>query len=182
MEKREINRHQRRRMRTIAQLMEAALVLLLEKGYDSISIQDITYRADLGRGTFYIYFHSKEEIVWEILKDGFLRTTEDAIQDTQGRMPEAPEYFSYVNIFRHAQLNRDLYRVMLGGQRIQEYLTKDFIDDNRRYGIYAHEAVPMPIFAQIITGALFSLLLWWLENPNEYSPEDMAAMLRAVLQ
>jgi len=40
----------------------------------------------------------------------------------------------------------------------------------------------MPIFAQIITGALFSLLLWWLENPNEYSPEDMAAMLRAVLQ
>jgi len=176
-------------MRTIAQLMEASLALLLEKGYDNISIQDITDRADLGRGTSYIYFHSKEEIVWEILKDGFLRTTEDAIQDAQGRMPEDPEYFSYVNIFRHAQLNRDLYRVMLGGQgssvltqRIQEYLTKDFIDDNRRYGIYAHEAVPMPIFAQIITGALFSLLLWWLENPNEYSPEDMAAMLRAVLQ
>ena len=115
MEEMDKNRHQRRRLRTIAQLQQATLALLLEKGYDAISIQEITDRADLGRGTFYIYFRSKEDIVWNIIEEGFNRTTEDAISVANGKMPERPEYFSYINIFRHAQKNRDLYLIMLGG-------------------------------------------------------------------
>jgi AcrR family transcriptional regulator len=182
------SRHERRRNRTIAQLRQAAMELLLEKGYDAISIQDITDRADLGRGTFYIYFRNKEEIVWNIIEEGIKRTTEEAILNAAGEMPEQPEYFSYVNIFRHAQQNRDLYRIMIGGQgsslltkRIQDYLTADFIHDHRKYGIYDSGNAPPEIFAQILTGALFRLLIWWLETPNDYSPEQMAEILQTAL-
>jgi AcrR family transcriptional regulator len=188
MDEIEKNRHQRRRMRTIAQLKQAALALLLENGYDAISIQEITDRADLGRGTFYIYFRSKEDIVWNIIEEGFSRATENAINDAAGKMPERPEYFSYINIFRHAQENRDLYLIMLGGQgsslltkRVQDYLAADFIQDNQRYGIYDCGKLPPEVFAQILTGALFRLLVWWLETPNEYTPEEMAAMLELML-
>ncbi len=182
------SRHARRRQRTIAQLRQAALELLLEKGYDAVSIQDITDRADLGRGTFYIYFRSKEDIVWSIIEEGFKRTTAQAIQMAEGKMPEQPEYFSYVNMFRHAQHNKDLYMVMLGGQgsslltkRVQDYLADDFIQDYRKYGIYGSANIPPEIFAQVLTGALFRLLIWWLETPNPYSPEQMAEMLQSSL-
>jgi len=188
MEELEENRHQKRRMRTIAQLKQAALDLLLEKGYDAISIQEITDRADLGRGTFYIYFRSKEDIVWNIIKEGFARTAQDALQRAEGKMPERPEYFSYLNIFRHAQQNHDLFLVMLGGQgsslltkRVQDYLAADFIQDNQQYGIYECPGVPPELFAQILTGALFRLLDWWLETPNAYTPEEMAATLETIL-
>jgi AcrR family transcriptional regulator len=188
MEEVQENRHQKRRRRTVAQLKQATLELLLENGYDAISIQEITDRADLGRGTFYIYFHSKEEIVWSIIEEGFSRTTQDALLSAKDNVPEWPEYFSYVNIFNHAQQNRDLYLVMLGGQgssmltkRVQDYLAADIIADNQRYGIYKSGTVPPQVFAQILTGALFRMLVWWLETPNAYTPQDMASMLASVI-
>lgn len=185
MDKNVKTRHDKRRLRTILQLKQAVMELLLEKGYDAISIQEITDRADLGRGTFYIYYRNKEEIVWDIVEDGFKQTTQEAIQMADGKMPQAPEYYSYVNIFRHAQQNRDLYRIMLGGQgssvltkRVQDYLAADFIRDNMKYGIYNNRNVSLEIYAQILTGALFRLLIWWLESPNEYNPEQMAEFLQ----
>lgn len=188
MDENEKNRHARRRLRTIASLKQSALELLLEKGYDAVSIQDITDRADLGRGTFYIYFHSKEDIVWKIIEEGFKRTTEEAVRHAGGKMPERPEYFSYVNIFKHARQNRDLYRIMLGGQgsslltrKVQDYLVDDFIGDMQKYGLYNNRDLPKEVFARILTGALFSLLIWWLETPTDYSPEQMAVMLEEVL-
>lgn len=188
MEIQEPNRHVRRRLNTIKKLKSATLELLLEKGYDTVSIQDITDRADLGRGTFYIYFGSKEEIVWNILEEGFKRTAEDAVRSMEGKIPDNPEFISYVNIFEHAQQNKDLYRVMVGSQgssmltkRIQDYLAADFVHDMQKYGIYNQKNLPQEISARIITGALFSLLIWWLETPNEHSPQKMAEMFCEAL-
>jgi len=74
--------------------------------------------------------------------------------------------------------------VMLGGQgssvltkRVQDYLAADFIQDNIKYGSYNNKNISPEIYAQILTGALFRLLIWWLENPNEYNPEQMAEFL-----
>jgi AcrR family transcriptional regulator len=47
--------------------------LILEVGYDSISIQDITDKANLGRATFYLHFKDKDELIAaldESLADG----------------------------------------------------------------------------------------------------------------
>ena len=182
------NRHTRRRLRTIRKLKDAVMELMLEKGYDAVSIQEITDHADLGRGTFYIYFSSKEDIVWSILEEGFKQATEQAVEHFDKRLPETAEYQSYVNIFNHAHQERDLFRIMLGAQgssmltkRVQAYLVEDFMQDMRNYDVYRQEGLPDEVAAQIITGALFSLLVWWLEEPNEFSAEQMAGMLCAVL-
>ena len=58
-----LSRHERRRLQTRRLLMQTTLQLVLEKGFGGVSIQDITDRADLGRGTFYIHFKDKDEVV-----------------------------------------------------------------------------------------------------------------------
>src|SRR5690242_7433215 len=63
------NRFERRKQRTREQLKRAAIDLVLEKGYDSLTIQDITDRADVARATFYLYYKDKEEIVWAAIQD-----------------------------------------------------------------------------------------------------------------
>ncbi|MGK0338981.1 MAG: AcrR family transcriptional regulator, partial [Candidatus Azotimanducaceae bacterium] len=45
----------RKRERTRQALIEAAAVLVDERGHERISIQDITDKADVGLGTFYNY-------------------------------------------------------------------------------------------------------------------------------
>ena len=51
----------RRVERTRESLQKALIELIAEQGYDSITIQEIVDRADLGRTTFYLHYNSKDE-------------------------------------------------------------------------------------------------------------------------
>lgn len=164
--------------------------LVLEKGYEGVTIQDITDRADLGRGTFYIHFKDKEEAVWSAIEDGLHATEADAHRQFPGGIPPQPEYYAYRNIFRHAEQNKDLYKVMLGGQgsgvmtaRVQNHLAAEMQRDLALLPVpvFLEFHVPVDILAQVITGAVIQLVRWWLETPNRYSAEDMAGLLYTSL-
>ena len=60
-------RVERRRRATCARLLEAAYDVMTEFGVDDAKIKDITDRADLGFGTFYNYFQTKDEIAGQVL-------------------------------------------------------------------------------------------------------------------
>lgn len=55
------------------QLLEAALKCFGTKGYHDTQISDIIKKAEVARGTFYLYFESKREIFREIMGELFLR-------------------------------------------------------------------------------------------------------------
>src|SRR5512137_1474289 len=87
------SRHERRRQQTRKLLTQTAVQLVLEKGYDAISIQDITDRADLGRGTFYIHFKDKEEVVWSAIQNLILELEQEAHQLYKDGIPDQPEFY-----------------------------------------------------------------------------------------
>lgn len=60
-------RVEKRRFRTRAKLMQAAYQLMSTKGIDETTIQEMTAAADVGFGTFYNYFASKDEIAVKVL-------------------------------------------------------------------------------------------------------------------
>lgn len=62
------SRQDKRRQETRLKLMRAALRLMSARGIDGVAIQDITNAADVGFGSFYNYFPSKEAI-FQALKD-----------------------------------------------------------------------------------------------------------------
>ncbi len=97
---------------------------------------------------------------------------------------------SWLNIFRHAEKNRDLYRVMLGRKgsaalttRAQDFLAEVFLYDirNAPKPPEPNFDIPHEIEAQALTGMIARLLFWWLESPNNYSAEEMAAMTYKLL-
>jgi len=45
------------------ELMNAARHLFVEQGVDSTTVEQITSRADVAKGTFYLYFSSKEDVL-----------------------------------------------------------------------------------------------------------------------
>jgi AcrR family transcriptional regulator len=58
-----IGRGARRRQRTRAKLLSAAQAVMARKGADATTIQEITEKADVGFGSFYNHFESKQAIV-----------------------------------------------------------------------------------------------------------------------
>jgi len=51
------------------QIFNAALKLLLERGFNASSVQDITVEAGVPKGSFYNHFESKEALAAEIVSD-----------------------------------------------------------------------------------------------------------------
>ena len=54
------SRSRKRSQRTRRRLLDAALIMFCENGVDATTIEEITEKADLGKGTFYRYFKNKE--------------------------------------------------------------------------------------------------------------------------
>lgn len=59
----------RRKRRTRARLLRAALELMAERGLEGVAIHEITEAADVGFGTFYNYFESKEAIYDALVRE-----------------------------------------------------------------------------------------------------------------
>ena len=79
-------RGQKRAAKTRRKLKEAALDVFSEKGFDATTVEDITEKADLGKGTLYRHFADKDEVVFTLI--------EDAIEHLVERLrsyPDKPE-------------------------------------------------------------------------------------------
>ena len=50
------------------EISEAALELFLEKGYENVSVKDITTKVNVAAGLFHYYFHSKEDVLMECVR------------------------------------------------------------------------------------------------------------------
>jgi AcrR family transcriptional regulator len=97
------SRHQRRREKTRARLLDAARTLVAERGVDAVGLSDITEAADLGAGTFYNYFHSRDEIV-EAVAEESIESLGARMDSMTADMTDAAEVFSSSlrHLVRHA--------------------------------------------------------------------------------
>lgn len=69
------------RVRTRSQLTDAARVLIAEKGIAGLRIADVTEVADVGRGSFYNYFDSKEDLVEAVAGESLQTVAERVLAD-----------------------------------------------------------------------------------------------------
>ncbi|WP_455241954.1 TetR/AcrR family transcriptional regulator [Petrachloros mirabilis] len=81
-----LSRVERRKAETNKRLLKVARQLFFEKGIYWAKVEDITELADLGKGTFYKYFDSKETIIRVLLEQGL----KELLEDTKQAVAEAP--------------------------------------------------------------------------------------------
>ncbi|MGW0652235.1 TetR family transcriptional regulator [Streptomyces umbrinus] len=60
----EIPLRERKRLRTRGALIDAAMELFVEHGFEAVTVTDIARRAEVGRTTFFRYFTDKQEVLF----------------------------------------------------------------------------------------------------------------------
>lgn len=78
------SRGSRRKRQTREKLLQAAMELMAERGMDGVAINEITERADVGFGTFYNHFPSKDAIYAALIKQVFEDFADDIDARTRG--------------------------------------------------------------------------------------------------
>ena len=177
-----------RRIRRTRQLLREALVeLILEKGYDAVTVQDVLDRANVGRSTFYAHYRDKEEL----LLSGFEALQAQFEQHLAGRsVNSASPWNLSLSLFQHAQSERRLYKALFGRQggsvvltHIHKYLFTLVRDHLRpRLSSKQSEKVPADVLAHHLVSSFVALLTWWLDNDLPYPAERINDMYLQLTQ
>lgn len=64
-----MDRTQRRANVTRSKLLDAALIIFTEVGVDAATIEQITDKADIGKGTFYRHFSDKQQLLYALIDE-----------------------------------------------------------------------------------------------------------------
>jgi len=176
----------RRIQRTRQLLQDALLALILEKGFDAVTVQDVIDRANVGRSTFYAHFQDKEDL----LLSGFehLRTEFEGFFLGQDMNDESPWTFS-LSMFQHAEKQRDLYKAIAGKQggnlalaHIQKYLSIYMLEHLKEQLPKRKKSIPPEVLTHYIASSFISMLTWWIDNNTPYSAEQMNDYFRQLVK
>ena len=178
----------RRVQRTRKLLRDALMSLIMEDGYDAVSIQDITEKANLGRATFYLHFKDKDELLLDVMEqfiDDFMEQVPQ-ISEAQWRLDDTK---ALVRLFDFASEHYDLYRILIigsGGITAANQLRRSVAENIARFiqreidELGAKPIVPTDFIANHFAGSLLATIYWWLDSDLSYTPEEMAEMFQKV--
>lgn len=181
-------KNDRRSRRTERSLREALKSLIFEKGYDRVTVRNITDRADVGRSTFYAHFESKDNLhlsVFDELRDSLLIPAENGgANGTPGTLN-----FNSLPLFEHARENRRIYRVLANRHAGNMFLRKmlreinaivlqrlqDSLPENRK------NSAETRAVAHFYASSLVSTLVFWLDNDLPLSPEEINDLFKKLV-
>jgi AcrR family transcriptional regulator len=189
-----LTRFARHREKYRERLFRAALKLFGEKGFAETTIEDITKAADLGKGTFFNYFPSKEHILiafgeMQIAKlEGFVKAAE------QSKEPLPTQLRSLITLMteepaRNPAIVRALIQANLSSPRVREGMIKihnrnrELLGQLIRHGQERGE-VRTDLSAEEIAQAwrqmIFGTLLFWSLFEDQKLPQRIESAFRVL--
>ncbi|MEW6084136.1 MAG: TetR/AcrR family transcriptional regulator C-terminal domain-containing protein [Chloroflexota bacterium] len=175
------------RVRRTRRLLRDALVsLMLEEDFSSISIREITERAEVAYITFYRHYESLDQLLMEVLDEGLAglltrietlaKQSETSALEAEGRL-----------IFEYIGGNADLFRILFKSQsvaRIRKRVVKNIA------AIFQTSCAPLgrldgqvtiAIASNHIATSLLAMIEWWLENNMKPTPAEMGKVYKSLI-
>jgi AcrR family transcriptional regulator len=172
--------------RTRRMLRDALVSLILEKDYASISIKEITERAEVAYITFFRHFESLDQLLMEVLDEGLAellghietlaKQSETSALETEGRL-----------IFEYIEQKADLFRILLKSQSVTRVRKKVI---RNIAVIFQKSCLPLArsdsqltiaITSNHIATSLLALIEWWLENNMKPAPAQMGKVYKSLI-
>jgi AcrR family transcriptional regulator len=176
------HRPDRRTNRTRKALADALVELIIEKGYEAVSVQDILDRANVGRSTFYTHFENKEELLfsgYSWMSDSFFAKSNE---------PDSFHGIDLLGLFRHAAANHRLAKAMLGknsGELVINHI-RDVLYLRIRKTMKQEPSTRLQkeidLIAPALAAMLVGLLQAWLELGMPLKPEQMLILTRSLVE
>lgn len=175
------------RVRRTRRILRDALVsLILEKDYASISIREVTDRAEVAYITFFRHYGSIDELLMEVLDEGLAELRQHIeILARQSGQP-AGEVEGKL-IFEYISQKSDLFRILFKSQSVTQVRKKVVRNISTIYQKscsplqVANSLIPIHAATNHIATSLLALIEWWLDNKMSPSPSQMGRIYRSLI-
>jgi Bacterial regulatory proteins, tetR family/Transcriptional regulator C-terminal region len=171
----------RRIQKTKKALTEALIHLILEKGYEKVTIQDIIDKANVGRSTFYIHHESKEQLLLDGHNNLNVEMFFEGSKDHE---------ISFLNLFNHISQNLQLAKAMLGkksGNMMTEFFKNNIALKIKKkfefqFGRSKNEQKLLTYLSDATGAAVVSLLVSWIEDEMSFTTEDISSKCQGLVK
>lgn len=181
----------RRIKRTKRMIKEALAELIEEKGFDTISVRDITTNADINRGTFYLHYRDKFDLL-EQYENEILQEIEEIAKEVNleelRSFSEKQKPLAYtVKLLEYIKDNAPFMKAILGpnGNGTFQIKLKEYIKINIGK-VFLKEAkvgdmkVPVDYLISYVVSAQLGVIQEWLKNGLNESPEEISLYISTI--
>lgn len=177
----------RRVRRTRDALQQALISLIVDNGYEELTIEEICAAANVGRSTFYAHYTSKDDLKRSAIDEHvrtLFRQHGEAPPETLEQQPVSPT----LAILEHAREHRDYCRAVVRGagaalavETIRSALADHIREEVRDLDADgSSDAFVREFTVQYVVGAFMSVLTWWIQGGARRPAEEMERLFRDV--
>ncbi|MBY7737949.1 TetR/AcrR family transcriptional regulator C-terminal domain-containing protein [Paenibacillus sp. FSL W8-0439] len=175
--------------RKTKQLIQTSFIQILQnKSFELITVGDITKIAQINRGTFYLHYKDKFDLLEQIEQQLF--------EDLGNHIDELQSRYSSTHTFEKGQ--EQLAATLFSSIKMHSPILKIFLSDHGRTGFHlrfrnafsekvrfnleknesfnANLKVPMEYFLSFITSAFLGLIEQWVQNGLDKTPQEMTVL------
>ena len=173
---------QDKRVKRTQNLLAKALIdLTLEKGYEAVTIRDITQRADVAYTTFFRHYPDKDALLQDVLEV----VLDDLVGLLQPHMPTDDPAEVGTLLFQYVGEHSEVSRVLLS-TRGSRALAQQMVAEGSQRVLSEHQPrsgslVPAEVAANHLVASSVALVQWWLEHDMPYTPAQMGVMYRDLI-
>lgn len=173
----------RRILKSQEAIKKAVVELMSEKSFDDITIQDISDRANVSRGTIYLHYLDKYDLLDKLIEEHI-----DELRKICESTSEAEYKEANLPWFEYLENNYLFFSTMLASKgapsfhnQFTEFLIEEFRDEvdtteGKNHGL--HEEVIL----QFIVTSYVGMVEWWFKNDMPYSPLVMSEQVGILLE
>ena len=178
-----------KREATKLKIKENFAKLILEKGFESLTVSDVARRCKINRGTFYLHFLDKHDLLQQ-LEEELLSGFKETFEGKGSTKPTDERYFMsheiIVNSLHYALDNFLVIRALIserGDLRFIEDFKLLLRNHLRKKSIYfptiktMFGEIPMDYAEEILLSRTTSILLLWLKKGSIESPDLIANLI-----
>lgn len=174
----------RRILKTQESMKKAVLELMTEKNFDDITIQDIADRANINRGTIYLHYQDKYDLLDKLIESHLNELGE--MEEWACEMDWSDALVPYFEYFRKNYL---FFSTMLATKgapssfrtRLLASFMKGFKGEiDRESGRNAD--LTDDVMLQYAGTAYVGVIEWWIKNGMPHPPEAMAKQVGVLLE
>lgn len=182
-------------IRTKQSIREALVDLIEEKGFEAITVKDITTRAKINRGTFYAHYQDKFDLMTKCEEEIMHEMTRIAKQNFPGLIavlevetPTVAQNPIAISMLEYINKNSEFMKAMLGTNgnlnfqsRLKDFIWKTiFTDGSNSFIKEENLLVPGQYLASYIAAAHIGVIQKWLESGRQETPIEMANILSTM--
>ncbi|MEH6908621.1 TetR/AcrR family transcriptional regulator [Neobacillus drentensis] len=182
-------------IRTKESIREALVELIDEKGFEAITVKDITTRAKINRGTFYSHYQDKFDLMTKCEEEIMLEMSRIAKQNFPGvisaletNSPTLAPLPLVVTIFEYLYENSGFMKAVLGPKgdisfqtRLKNFMWKTLYGNDVNAIIKEENIlVPGQYLVSYIASAHIGVIQQWLNSGMKEAPQEMARILSII--